>query len=240
MEHQPKTEPGLSSSDHRNLEDMSIHELVSVLRTSFLTEDFDNVEEVLVTRDKKLQTKILHLQEKFEMEKLTRFQVEEDVRKREELCERGKRAQQNYEALLKEVKQKTSLIERDNIGKPRKKDIELEFEVCELRKLNEKWVDDSNDLGVGGLLENEKNACEVKNSELEKSEKKNGEALAEITDFQDKDKQNVEIGKDIEDNAPLQTKEQGCSRCIIWYEISACISYYSYQYTVFPMLFYKL
>lgn len=135
---------------------MSIHELVSVLRTSFLTEDFDNVEEVLVTRDKKLQTKILHLQEKFEMEKLTRFQVEEDVRKRGELCERGKRAQQNYETLLKEVKQKTSLIERDNIGKPRKKDIELEFEVCELRKLNEKWVDDSNDLGVGGLLENEK------------------------------------------------------------------------------------
>jgi hypothetical protein len=38
------------------------------------------------------------------MEKLMRFQVGEDLRKREELCQRGKRAQNNYETLLKEVK----------------------------------------------------------------------------------------------------------------------------------------
>jgi len=39
--------------------------------------------------------------------------------------------------------------------------------------LKEKWVDDSNDLaGLKmrvGILENEKNACVMKNSELEKS-----------------------------------------------------------------------
>lgn len=86
----------------------------------------------------------------------------------------------------------------------------------------------------------------MKNSELEKSEKKNGEALAEITDFQDKDKQNVEIGKDIEDNASLQTNEpphkksndaQGASSGMKFLHASLII--YSYQYTVFPMLFYK-
>jgi hypothetical protein len=120
---------------------MSIQELVSVLRTAFLTEDFDEVEDVLVSRYNKLQTENLHLQEKFELEKLRRFQAEEDLRKREELCEKGKRAQNNYETLLKEVK-KTSLVDRNIIGELRKKINELELEACELRKLKKNWVDD--------------------------------------------------------------------------------------------------
>jgi len=49
----------------------------------------------------------------------------------------------------------------------------LELEVCELRKLKKKCVDDSNardELKMRvGILENEKNACGVKNSEFEKS-----------------------------------------------------------------------
>jgi len=61
------------------------------LRTTFLAEDFDKVEKVLVN---------------FEMEKITRIQDEEDLRKREELCESVKRAQNNYEELLKEVEGK--------------------------------------------------------------------------------------------------------------------------------------
>ena len=104
MEHKPKIEPGLSPNDHRNLEDMSIQQLVSVLRTAFRTEQFDRVEEILVSRYERLQTEILHLQEKFDLEILMRFQTEEDLRKREQLCERGKRAQSNYETLLEEVK----------------------------------------------------------------------------------------------------------------------------------------
>ncbi|KAI5432811.1 hypothetical protein KIW84_020210 [Lathyrus oleraceus] len=143
---EPKIEPGFGSTDHRNLEDMSIQDLVSVLRTAFLTQDFDNVEDVLVNRDKRLQTDILRLQEMVDLEKLTRFQAEEDLRNREELCERGKRAQNNYEKLLKEVKKNTILADRETIGELRKKNKELEFEVCELRKLKEKWVDDSNAL----------------------------------------------------------------------------------------------
>ncbi|CAJ2633771.1 unnamed protein product [Trifolium pratense] len=145
MENQPKTEPGLGSTDQTNLEVMTIQELVSVLRTAFLTEDFDKVEDVLVSRYNKLQTEILHLQETFELEKLMRFQAEEDLMKREELCEKGKKAQNNYETLLKEVK-KTSLVDRNIIGELRKKNDELELEVCELRKLKKKWVDDSNAL----------------------------------------------------------------------------------------------
>jgi len=114
-----------------------------VLCTAFRTEQSDRVEEVLVNRYERLHTEILHLQEKFDLERLMRFQAEEDLRKREELCERGKRAHSNYESLLEEVK-KTSLSERDIIGDLRKKNNELELEVCELRKLKRKWVDDSN------------------------------------------------------------------------------------------------
>ncbi|KAK2378083.1 hypothetical protein QL285_078678 [Trifolium repens] len=109
------------------MEDMNIQELVSVLRTAFMTEEFDRVEEVLVSRYNILQTEIIDLQEKLEFEKLTKFQAEEELRKREELCERHKN---NYETLLKEIKKKTSLTERDNIGELRKK----------------KWMDDNNAL----------------------------------------------------------------------------------------------
>jgi DNA-binding helix-hairpin-helix protein with protein kinase domain len=92
-----------------------------------MTEEFDRVEEVLVSRYNILQTEIIDLQEKLEFEKLTKFQAEEELRKREELCERHKN---NYETLLKEIKKKTSLTERDNIGELRKK----------------KWMDDNNAL----------------------------------------------------------------------------------------------
>jgi hypothetical protein len=160
---------------------MNIQELVSVLRTAFIAEDFDRVEEILVNRYNRLQIEILHLQEKFELEKLTRFQAEEDLRKREELCERYKN---NYETLLKEVKKKSSLTERDNVGELRKKNNALELEVCELRKLKEKWKGDSYALAElrikVGVLENDKDAIfRVKNSELKKSMKKNSEALDE-------------------------------------------------------------
>ncbi|PNX88761.1 hypothetical protein L195_g044875 [Trifolium pratense] len=165
---------------------MSIQELVCVLRTAFLTADFDRVEEVLVSRDKRLQTDILHLQEKFEMEIRTRFQAEEDLRKREELCERGKKAQNNYETLLKEVK-KTSIVNRNIIEELRKKNDELELEVFELRKLKEKLVDDIN-------ISNALSELRIKVGVLEKSMKKNIEALAAdhgTTNFEDKDEENV-------------------------------------------------
>lgn len=181
-----------------NLEGMNVQELVSVLRTAFLTEEFDRIEGILVCRYKRLENEIIDLQEKFEMEKKTRFQAEEDLRKREELCEKGKRAQNNYEKLLKEVK-KTNLAEKDTIGELRKKNNELELEVCELRKLKEKWVNDS------------KNAYGVRKSELlEKSMKKNIEALGVhlITNFENKDEESeYEIDIDTMEPNTLQTSE---------------------------------
>ncbi|KAK2432079.1 hypothetical protein QL285_030223 [Trifolium repens] len=73
--------------------------------------------------------------------------------------------------------------DRNIIGELRKKNNELELEICEMRKLKEKWVNDSNTLAElrirVGVLENEKNAFGVQNSEnseLEKS-KKNNEAF---------------------------------------------------------------
>ncbi|XP_058742851.1 uncharacterized protein LOC131615711 [Vicia villosa] len=179
--HQPKTEPGLGLTDHKNLDDMSIRELVSVLRIAYLTEDFDRVEEVLVSRDKRLHTDILRLQEMVELEILTRLQAEEDLRNR------GKRAQDNYENLLKEVKKNTNLSDRETIVELRKKKNELELEVCELRKLKEKWVDDTNAVAQlrirVDVLENDNNALRVKNSELEKSMEKNSEALADTDEL---------------------------------------------------------
>ncbi|KAK2431924.1 hypothetical protein QL285_030092 [Trifolium repens] len=99
--------------------------------------------------------------------------------------------------------------ERDNIREfIRKKNAELDLEVCELRKLKEKWVDDSN-----ALAEPRKRVCVLeKNNEGEKSTKTNSEALhvPMITDFEDRDEDNVgeyEIDNDIVEPNPLQSNE---------------------------------
>jgi hypothetical protein len=89
--------------------------------------------------------------------------------------------------------------ERDNIGELRKKNAELDLEVCELRKLKEKWVDDSNALADPRIR-----VCVL--------EKKNSEALPVpmITDFEDRDEENVgehENDNDIVEPNPLQSNE---------------------------------
>jgi len=187
MENKPETEPGSRSNDHMNMENMSIQDLVSVLRTAFLTEQFDSVEEVLVSRYEKLRTENQHLQQK--------IQSAEELGKRDELCERGKKAQNNYEKLLKEVK-KTSLGFRETIAELEKKNNNLELEVSELRTRI-------------GVLENEKNAFGVKISEMEKSMKKISEARVDagITAVEEK-----EIGNEIVEAAPLQRIEPPMKR----------------------------
>ncbi|AES96164.1 hypothetical protein MTR_5g034000 [Medicago truncatula] len=115
------------------------------------------------------------------MERQARLQAEEDLKKSEELCERAKMAQNNYEKSLMEIK-KNSLGERESIVELKMNNNELELEVSE----------------------NEKNASEVKNSELEKS-LKICEALADagITAFQE---------KEIVDATPLQIIEPPMKR----------------------------
>ncbi|PNX60877.1 hypothetical protein L195_g060394, partial [Trifolium pratense] len=124
----------------------------------------------------KIELEKLQLQEELQMEERLRIQAEEEVKKRDKLCEKGKRVEESYEKLLKEVK--TGIGYRNNrIIKFLKKkngdlecgvknlkekcnddsnkfdvmgtkDVELESKILELRKMNEKLVEDSNKLGV--------------------------------------------------------------------------------------------
>ncbi|TKY57383.1 hypothetical protein E2542_SST21831 [Spatholobus suberectus] len=145
MAFQPKTEPGslsvCTSTTHKTYKVMSISELVSVLRVAYQVDDFDKVEEELVNRDAKFKVEIGPLREKIEVERLKRIEAEEKLKKREEQCEKGKRAQENYEKLLKEVK-KNGLVEKNTIEELRKKNLALERENCDLKELKEKWLDD--------------------------------------------------------------------------------------------------
>lgn len=173
MDLRPKTEPGsrpmLASGDQsgqRNLKNMSISELVSVLRAAFLMDDFDRVEEVLVAREARLKAEIEEkikeigsLQEKIEVE---RIQVEEELKKREEQSQKGKRAQESYEKLLKTVKE-SGFNDKNAINELRNKNRELEGEKRKLEELKKNWVVDKN--ALAGLR--------IRNSELEESVKKN-------------------------------------------------------------------
>jgi len=213
MNIEPKIEHGSSSTKHvihaevgtdvmepHNLEEMTISDLVEVLRGAYLTETFDRVEAVLMSRDVGLRKQIQHLQHNVEMEKLARLHAEKEFKKREELCQKGKKDQERYEALLKKLKTdladkdtvvvlrernielrklfeeaKTSaLAERVTIGEIRKKNIELE---CELKKLKEKCVDDRNELEVL-----RKKNDELDNEVLELKEKRveDGNAIDDV------------------------------------------------------------
>ncbi|KAK2378056.1 hypothetical protein QL285_078658 [Trifolium repens] len=160
MSLQPKPEPGsppgfTSTNPNSNFEQKPIPDLVNILRGTCQFDTFDTIEGVLVNRDKKLREEIQQLQQKFDLEKLQlreklqvevllRIQAEEEVRKREELCEKGKRVQESYETLLKDVKT-NGLADRNVIKELKKKNDELE---CEVKNLKGKCVDDGNKLDV--------------------------------------------------------------------------------------------
>ncbi|KAL4380245.1 hypothetical protein AHAS_Ahas04G0014200 [Arachis hypogaea] len=93
--------PTFASIGRRSLKDMSISELISVLRA-----DFDTVEEVLLARDAKHRAEISPLYEKIELERLTRLRLESELKTKQEeqRCHRCERTQEGYEMLLKEVK----------------------------------------------------------------------------------------------------------------------------------------
>ncbi|XP_047169328.1 uncharacterized protein LOC124837899 [Vigna umbellata] len=122
---------------------MSISQLVSVLRIAFKIEDFDKIEQELVKREAKLRAEIGRLQEKIELERLQGIEFEERLKIREEQCERGKRAQEDYEQLLKEVKT-NGWIEKHAIEELRRKNVALEREVCELKEFKKIMLDDVN------------------------------------------------------------------------------------------------
>jgi len=208
---QPKTEPGspphFHSTNPNNLEDKSIHDLVMVLRRTCQWETFDSVEAVLEKRDMRLreenqklqqsfEIERLKLREEFHLERLLRVHAESEFKKREEICEKGKKVKESYETLLKEVKanrladKKTNeeLEKKNNeleveiqnlkekcVGSSnevdvlRTKIVELEDDVLELKKIKKKWEEDDIELGV---LRKTTGELESKVLELTKSKEK--------------------------------------------------------------------
>ncbi|AET00739.1 hypothetical protein MTR_5g095390 [Medicago truncatula] len=192
---EPKTEPVSPPYFHftnpnNNLEDKSIHDLVLVLRGTCQWETFDSVEAVLESRDIRLREENQKLQQDFEMERLklkeqldmeilSRLHAEFEFRKREEICSK---VQENYEALLKEVKvnrKSNEALEKKNneVDVLRRKIVELENEVLELKKLKKKWEEDDIELGVLRKMIGE---LQSKIGELEETVKKNLATMNEL------------------------------------------------------------
>jgi len=126
-----------------------------VLRGTCQWETFDSVEAVLENRymrlreeNQKLQQSFemerLKLREEFHLERLSRVYAESEFKKREEICEKGKKVKESYEALLKEVKV-NRLADRKTYEELQKKNNELEVEI---KNLKEKCVDGSNEVDV--------------------------------------------------------------------------------------------
>ncbi|KOM46436.1 hypothetical protein LR48_Vigan07g014000 [Vigna angularis] len=188
MAFQPKTKPrslprSIPTANKKEYGEMSISDLVTVLRTAYKTEDFDKIEQELVKREAKLRAEIGPLREKIELERLERIEVEERLKIREEQYKKGKRAQNNYEQLLKEVKT-GGLVEKHAIEELRKKNVALQREVYELKEFRKKMLDDVKSMNelrdkirvLKGEKVGDKNALDVlimKNIELEEAVKKN-------------------------------------------------------------------
>ncbi|KAL9316728.1 hypothetical protein ACSQ67_017729 [Phaseolus vulgaris] len=91
MAFQPETEPGssprsISTTNKKSYDEMSISELVSVLRVAFQMKDFDEVEEELVNREAKPRAEIGSLKEKIELERLNSLRTK-NVALEREICE---------------------------------------------------------------------------------------------------------------------------------------------------------
>ncbi|MED6196436.1 hypothetical protein PIB30_047519 [Stylosanthes scabra] len=78
MDLHPKIEP-VSSTSHESFNHMSISELVSDLRANC-----DKVEEVFFAREAKHKAEIGSLAVKYELERLQRLHIEDELKKKEE------------------------------------------------------------------------------------------------------------------------------------------------------------
>ena len=125
--------------DKKCLMALSVTELISILRTAYLTADFDRVEEVLVDKESKLKSDIRVLSEKLEMERLERMNVEEKLKKYKEQFEKGKKAEERYEKLLQAVKKNSDLGDGNTVTELRNKNRKLEDEKRRAESETESW-----------------------------------------------------------------------------------------------------
>ncbi|KAI4316035.1 hypothetical protein L6164_024053 [Bauhinia variegata] len=135
MEKRVKTEDGFASSGEveGNLENMSISELITGLRTAFVMEDFDLVEKALTKKETNLKSENEALLRQLELEKLEILRLESELKYYKEQCEeykvcseKVKKAQEMHEKLLEKVKQNGSQ-EKNTIA-------ELRREICKLKE----------------------------------------------------------------------------------------------------------
>lgn len=182
MDRQPKLElgppPGFSSSNDRIRNNMTTQEIVSKLRT--MREDFDKLEEVLLSKEVSVNQEIGQLQEKLTMETLAKFNAVAEFKKREEMCEKGKRIQEAHEREIAEMK---------------KKNEELETQVCELRMLKGKLGDENTELRSRLRdLEEEINTLAAFESKIGESEEEGKKNLSTIDELR-KEKRKLEEEK---------------------------------------------
>ncbi|CAL0309748.1 unnamed protein product [Lupinus luteus] len=184
---------------------MSISQLVSELRDSFLPTDFDRVEEALVAREAKLiveneqkRRQIGTLQEKIEFERLRRVKGEIQNEKFGEIS----------------VKQEKIKIDDSDVVVVVS---ELRKRICELESEKEKWVGDSYTIAKlvaeNGRLVKEKREAEAMveswkrkfDALNEQLLNKNGHAAAAGGNNEEKRMMEIGVG-----SAPLKRNEDGC------------------------------
>lgn len=152
-----------SETDDSNL---SILELISDIRTAFRPSDFDRLEEILITREEKLEREIEKWKEQYELtreslgiERLIKAELEEDLKSFKAKCaelenlrenidamrerattaeERAKCSEEIYEKLLRKVKMAESEKSCDLV-ELRKKTGELESEKTRAEEEVELW-----------------------------------------------------------------------------------------------------
>ncbi|MCH88653.1 DNA double-strand break repair Rad50 ATPase-like [Trifolium medium] len=202
MNIQPKIEPGSPSTNHvildrdedetylnlietpHNFEDKTISDLVEVLRVAYLPKTFDDVEAVLLSRDHGLRDRIQLLQQNVEMvkqqlqeEKVARLKAEEEVKKRERVCEEGKKLEQRYTTLLKELKRTGLAADRDTIEVLRKTNI----------KLKEMWGKEKREVTKYEAMLEEAEITRLADSDaMEEMKKKNIELECEVKKLEEK------------------------------------------------------
>ncbi|XLU97159.1 hypothetical protein S245_011499 [Arachis hypogaea] len=151
MDLRPKTEPAsppipASSGNHGSLNELSISELFSDLRTNC-----DKVEEVLLARDAKHKAEIDSLVVKYELEMLQRLHTEDQLKKKEQQYQNLERKWLDDNDAIAELRIRCSELEDENkknletIQKLKDANYRLEKEKIneDERVLNEMAVPDS-------------------------------------------------------------------------------------------------
>lgn len=124
-------EPGSRLSgelrDDKKLVSMSIPDLISELRIATRTQQFDQVEQVLVAREAHLKSEADKMRQILEFERLGRMEIEGKLKECQGRCEKLKRGEELYEKLLAAVKKNG--LEDTTVEELRAKNRKLEGEL---------------------------------------------------------------------------------------------------------------